>query len=183
MSRTVFFIYRLLLFSAIWIIPYIQPWTTQMPWIHQAERWWPCRAYFWPMHLVPSLDWNITQAAPGSAACWVQMCPTRPGIPCEPLKELEIPCQVWSLIQEDPTCCGAAKSVCHDYRACAREPRSLNCWAHTPKVLKPTGPRARAPQEKPLQWEAHTPQLESSPHSPHLEKSPHRLLKTKHSQK
>ena len=33
-------------------------------------------------------------------------------------------------------------------------------------------PRDRVPpQEKPPQWEAHTPQLESSPHSPELEKA------------
>ena len=33
-------------------------------------------------------------------------------------------------------------------------------------------PRACAPQEKPVKWDAFAPQLESSPHSPQLEKSP-----------
>ena len=39
--------------------------------------------------------------------------------------------------------------------------------------LRPKGPRARAvQQEKPLQWDARAPQLESSPHSPQLEEEP-----------
>ena len=66
---------------------------------------------------------------------------------------------VRSLVQEDPTCCGATKPMRHNY------------WAHVPQLLKPVhpracalqllspraatteahAPRARAPQEKPLQ--------------------------------
>ena len=38
--------------------------------------------------------------------------------------------QVQSLIQEDPTCLGAAKPVHHNYCACALEPASYNYWAH-----------------------------------------------------
>ena len=53
---------------------------------------------------------------------------------------------VWSLVWEDPTCCGATKPVHHSYWACALEPRRCNYWARTP--------RAHARQEKPLQWEA-----------------------------
>ena len=45
--------------------------------------------------------------------------------------------RVWSLVQEDPTCCGAAKSMHHKYQA--RVPR-----AHALQ------------QEKPWQWEAYT---------------------------
>ena len=30
--------------------------------------------------------------------------------------------QVESLVQEDPTCCRAAKPICHNYRACALRP-------------------------------------------------------------
>ena len=37
--------------------------------------------------------------------------------------------------------------------------------AHVQQLLKPTGPRACAPQEKTLQREAQVPQLESSPGS------------------
>ena len=49
--------------------------------------------------------------------------------------------RVRALAQEDPTCRGAAKTMGHNY------------WAHVH--------RARAPQqEKPLQWEALTSQLE-----------------------
>ena len=48
--------------------------------------------------------------------------------------------QVWSLVREDPTCHRATKPVCHSYRV-----RALQ-------------------QEKPLQWDACTPQLQSSPH-------------------
>ena len=62
--------------------------------------------------------------------------------------------------------------MCHNYRTCAPEPKSPNYWAHTLQLLKPMGPRAHDPhQEKPLQWEAHGPQLESSPRPPQLEKS------------
>ena len=40
-------------------------------------------------------------------------------------------------------------------------------------ITEAPGPKAQSPQqEKPLQWEAHTPQLESSPDSPQLEESP-----------
>ena len=78
-----------------------------------------------------------------------------------------------SLIWEDPTWHGAATLVCHNYWACALEPGNRNYGAHVPQLLKPKHPRARAlQQEKPPQWEANTPQLESSPHFPQLEKKP-----------
>ena len=42
------------------------------------------------------------------------------------------------------------------------------------QLRKPARPRAHAPQqEKPLQWEAWVPQLDSSPYSLQLEKSLH----------
>ena len=34
--------------------------------------------------------------------------------------------RVRALVREDPTCRGAARPVCHNYRACALEPVSLN---------------------------------------------------------
>ena len=77
----------------------------------------------------------------------------------------------WIPDWEDPTCHGAAKPVCHNW-ACALEPRSCNYWAPVPQLLKPEHLRAHAPQEKPRQWEACTPQLESGPHPPQLEKKP-----------
>ena len=74
---------------------------------------------------------------------------------------------VQALVQEDPTCCGATKSVRHNYWACILEPSSHNYWAcilepssHNYWSLRATTteacvPRARAPQqEKPPQWEA-----------------------------
>ena len=65
------------------------------------------------------------------------------------------------LLREDPTCFGATKPLCHSCWTCALEPRSQNHWDHLPQPLKSPHPRARAPQqEKPPQWEAHTPQLE-----------------------
>ena len=58
--------------------------------------------------------------------------------------------QVQSLIGEDPTCLGATKLMHHNYQAWALEPVLHN------KKLR--------------QWEAQTPQLESSPCSAQLEK-------------
>ena len=40
--------------------------------------------------------------------------------------------QVWSLIWENSTCHRATKPVCHNYWACAPEPRSHNYWVHRP---------------------------------------------------
>ena len=45
---------------------------------------------------------------------------------------------------------------------CART-MSLCSRAQELQLLKPTHPRARAPQEKPLQWEACRPKLEKTP--------------------
>ena len=45
--------------------------------------------------------------------------------------------RVRSLVQEDPTCCGATKPTCHNYWACALEPVSHNFWACVPQLLKP----------------------------------------------
>ena len=70
---------------------------------------------------------------------------------------------VWTLVWKDPTCCGATKPVCHNYWACALracQPQLLSPHATT---TEDSTPRARAPQEKPLQWEAHTPQWRVAP--------------------
>ena len=77
-------------------------------------------------------------------------------------------------VQEDPTCRGATTPVRHNYRACALEPASHNYWARAPQLLKACTPacrnywartpRARAlQQEKPPQWEVHTPQRRVPP--------------------
>ena len=44
---------------------------------------------------------------------------------------------VQALVQEDPTCHGATKPVCHNYWACALEPASHNYWSRGPQLLKP----------------------------------------------
>ena len=63
------------------------------------------------------------------------------------------------LVSEDPTCQGGTKPMCHNHYARALEPRNLNYWA-----CMPMSSRTHAPQQKkPLQLEAHSPQLESSP--------------------
>ena len=67
--------------------------------------------------------------------------------------------QVQSLVQEDPTCRGAAKPLHHNYWACALGPASHNYWV--PQLLSLRAatieahmPRSCAPQRKPPQWEA-----------------------------
>ena len=73
--------------------------------------------------------------------------------------------QVRSLIWKDPTRCGAAKPTHYDCWACALGA----CELHP---LKPVPLRTRASQqEKPLQWEACTSQLKSSPCLLQLEKA------------
>ena len=73
--------------------------------------------------------------------------------------------QAQSLIQEDPTCLGETKAM-------GSQLLSPGAWITEPTVtlLKPACPRACASQEKPLQWEAQAPQLESRSHSLHIEK-------------
>ena len=87
---------------------------------------------------------------------WLRICLPMPGT------------WFWALVREDLTCCGATKPVRHNYWACALEPASHNYWSphaleptsHSYRacmlqILKPTCPRAHAPQqEKPPQWEA-----------------------------
>ena len=81
--------------------------------------------------------------------------------------------QIPSLIREDPMCCRATKPMHHNFWTCSLEPGSHNYWACMWQLLKPACSRVCASQqEKPLQWEAHAPQLENSCCLPQLEKSP-----------
>ena len=67
---------------------------------------------------------------------------------------------VQSLALEDSTCHRVTKPERYNYRACKQQ------------LLKPAHSRACAPwQEKPLQWEAQAPQLESILHLPQLGKA------------
>ena len=80
--------------------------------------------------------------------------------------------QVQSLVWKDSTCYGGTKPVHHNHWACAIEPTNHNFWAYTPQLLKPTWPRAHAPQqEKSLQREAYVQQIEYSPHLLQLKKA------------
>ena len=45
--------------------------------------------------------------------------------------------QVWSLVWEDPTCHGPAKTEHHSYWVSTLEPWSHNYWAHTLWLLNP----------------------------------------------
>ena len=71
--------------------------------------------------------------------------------------------RVPALVWEDPTCCGAAKPVRHNYWACALEPASHNYWAHG---LEPVLRSKRSHRnEKPGQGN------KSNPLSPQLERA------------
>ena len=63
------------------------------------------------------------------------------------------------------------KPIHHSCWAYALEPGSHNYWNHMPQLLK-SEPLEPVLCNKPLQWEAVTPQLESSLCLPQLEKSP-----------
>ena len=47
---------------------------------------------------------------------------------------------VWSLMQEDPTCCGATKPMHRNYWACALEATCCKCWSpHTLELVLCSG--------------------------------------------
>jgi len=83
-----------------------------------------------------------------------------------------LPARAWDTgsIREDPTCHTVTEPVRHNYWACALEPRRPQARANAPQ------------QEKPLQRESHSLQLERSPCSSQLEKNS-LATKTQHSQK
>ena len=63
------------------------------------------------------------------------------------------------------------------------DPGSRDYWAHALQLRSPLSLEPTLCNEKPLQGEACTLQLESSPHLLQPEKSPHTAMKTQHSQK
>ena len=72
--------------------------------------------------------------------------------------------QVRALVQEDSTCRGAAKPLCHNCWAWALEPASHNYWSPCATTTEVHMPRAHAPQqEKPPRWEACTLQWRVTP--------------------
>ena len=72
--------------------------------------------------------------------------------------------QVWSLMQEDPTCPEQLNPCATTTESVLWSQGAVNTETHVP----------RTQQEKPWQWEAPAPQLECSPHSSQLDKSPQR---------
>ena len=80
---------------------------------------------------------------------------------------LKFPC-IWAslcgpVVKNQPANAGDSSSISGPGWHRATKPVH-NCWAHVPQLLKPMHPGAYAlQQEKPLQWEAHIPQLERSP--------------------
>ena len=82
--------------------------------------------------------------------------------------------QVRAMIQEDPTCRGATKPMCHNYWACALEPASHNYWAHAPQLLKPVHlePVLRNKRshcnEKPAHCNEEQPPVAATRESPHV---------------
>ena len=70
---------------------------------------------------------------------------------------------VLSLVQEDPTCHGATRPVCHNYWASALEPTSHGDWGDTPQLLKPV-----LLEHVLYRRDHHSKRPESGPHSPKL---------------
>ena len=59
---------------------------------------------------------------------------------------------------EDPICLMATKTVPHNFWARALKPTGHNYWFHAPQLRSLWAYSNKSPQqEKPLQWEAHTP--------------------------
>ena len=81
--------------------------------------------------------------------------------------------RVRSLVQEDPTCHGATKPVCHNYWACALGPTCCTYWAWAPQLLKPTclesvlHNKGSHRNEKPAHHNEEKPPLTTSRESPH----------------
>ena len=72
--------------------------------------------------------------------------------------------RVRALVREDPTCHRATKPVHHNYWDCILEPTIHNYWAHVLQLLQPACLEpVLCNKEKPLQWEALTPQQRVAP--------------------
>ena len=69
-----------------------------------------------PPHPAPPMTSFIHIKGRSGLPCWLR------GRVCLPMQETWVPSLVW----KDPTGCGAAKSMCHRYWACALEPLSCN---------------------------------------------------------
>ena len=79
--------------------------------------------------------------------------------------------RVRALVQEDPTCRGATKPVCHSYWACTLEPANHNYWAHVPQLLKPVRLEPVLPTREATAMRSPCTTTKSSPRSLQLEKA------------
>ena len=82
--------------------------------------------------------------------------------------------EIWvrPLVQKDPTCCGATKLVCHNYRACALEPTCGNCWNRVPRLLNLRALDPTLCTREVISVRSTRTATKSSPHQPQLETSP-----------
>ena len=79
--------------------------------------------------------------------------------------------QVRALVQEDPTCHGAAKPVRHNYWACALEAASHNYWSPCATTTEACAPRACALQREATTVRSPCITMKSSSCSLQLEKA------------
>ena len=79
--------------------------------------------------------------------------------------------QVWALVWEDPTCCGATEPMCYNYWTCALEPTSHKYWAHVPQLLKPMRLEPVLLNKRSHRNEKPSPHTKSGPRLPQLEKA------------
>ena len=92
---------------------------------------------------------------------------------CLPMQET----QVQSLIQEDPTHCGATKPMQRSCWACALEPGSRSCWAHALRcwslcALGPVRCNRSCHNEKPVHCNQEQPPCTATRESLHRNKDP-----------
>ena len=82
--------------------------------------------------------------------------------------------EIWvrPLVQKDPTCCGATKLVCHNYRPCALEPTCGNCWNRVPRLLNLRALDPTLCTREVISVRSTRTATKSSPHQPQLETSP-----------
>ena len=134
------------------------------------RRWYDNRSRSWVMHFEDEIRGHETSLV----AQWLRICLPMQGT------------LVRSLVQEDPTCCGATKPVSHHYWACALEPASHIYRAHVLQVLKAVRLEPvlhNKSNKRSTTMRSPRTTAKSNPRWPQLEKSPRAATKTQCSQK
>ena len=122
----------------------------------KSTNWWAVFLSHPPQFFLLAISYSLLKAHFKSCPFWTSL--------VVQWLSIHLPMQmwVWSLTQEDPTCCGATQPVCCNFWACALGSRSPNHWSpHMPEPV-PCNKRSHS------KWEARELQLESSPCSPQL---------------